>query len=381
MRFALTKEQEEFKQKVKLFAEKEIKPLAALHDKKAEFPVEIIKKASELGLMGMCIPKAYGGLEVDHVSYVIAIEEISKACASTGVTISVNNSLVCIPIYKFGDEEQRKKYLVPLAKGTKLGAFALTEPNAGSDASAIQTTAELEGENYILNGTKIFVTNACKAETFVVFGITDKAKGPKGISAFIVERNTKGFSIGSKEDKLGILASDTAELVFDNATIPRTNILGKEGQGLKVALSTLDYGRIGIAAQAVGIAQAALEEALKYSKERKQFNRAIADFQAIQWMLADMATNIEAARLLVYKAAYSADTQERFSLEASIAKLFASEVAVRSATQAIQILGGYGYICDNIVERLYRDSKITEIYEGTSEIQRLIIASSLLGKR
>ncbi|MDI6855755.1 MAG: acyl-CoA dehydrogenase [Candidatus Thermoplasmatota archaeon] len=376
MIFSLTKEQEEFKNKVKAFAEEELFPIASIQDKKSEFPVQAMKRASELGLMGMCVPKEYGGLGLDHLSYVLAIEEISRACASSGVTISVNNSLVCTPIYKFGTEEQKKKYLTKLAKGEYLGAFALTEPNAGSDAGAVATKAELEGNNYILNGTKIFITNACKGNVFIVFAATGPTK--KRISAFIVEHGYEGFSIGTKEQKLGILASDTAELSFDNCKVPKENLIGNEGEGFKIALNTLDYGRIGIASQALGIAQNAYEISLKYSKQRKQFGKAISEFQAIQFTLADMATQIDAARMLVYKAAYVADTGKRFSKEAAMAKLFASEVAMKVTTQAIQILGGYGYTEDYIVERLYRDAKITEIYEGTSEIQRLVIAESLL---
>ena len=378
MKLVLTEKQEKFKQKVREFVEKEIKPVASINERNAEYPEEIIKKASHLGLMGMCIPKEYGGLGLDHVSYAVAIEEISRGDASTGVILSVNNSLVCDAIYRFGTEEHKIKYLTKLAKGEYLGAFALTEANAGSDAGAIQSTATLEGNEYILNGTKSFTTNGPQADTFLTFALTDPTKGSKEISAFIVERKKKGVSIGSKEDKLGIRASGTSEVLFENAPVPKENLLGSEGMGIKIALGTLDCGRIGIGAQAVGIAQAAFEEALKYSVKREQFGKPICKFQAIQWMLADMATKIDAARLLVYRAAYLDNIGKKFVKEASMAKLFASETAMEVTQTAIQILGGYGYTTDSIVERLYRDAKITEIYEGTSEIERIVISRSLM---
>ena len=381
MKLVLTEKQEKFKQKVREFVEQEIKPVASINEQNAEYPEEIIKKATQLGLMGICIPKKYDGLGLDHVSYAVAIEEISRGDASTGVILSVNNSLVCDAIYRFGNEEHKTKYLTKLARGEHLGAFALTEANAGSDAGAIQTTAELKGNEYILNGTKIFITNAPTANTFLTFAVTDKTKGSEGISAFIVESGAKGVNIGSKEDKLGIRASGTSEVVFDNAVVPKTNLLGTEGIGFKIALITLDYGRIGIGAQALGIAQSAFDEALKYSKQRKQFGKPISEFQAVQWMLANMAMNIDAARLILYRGAYAADSGKRFSKEASMAKLFASEVAVEVTQTAIQILGGYGYTTDSIVERLYRDAKITQIYEGTSEIERIVISRSLIDEK
>ena len=379
MKLVLTEKQEELKQKVREFVEKEIKPVASINEQNAEYPEEIVKKASQLGLMGICIPEEYGGMGLDHVSYAVAMEEISRGDASTGVILSVNNSLVCDAIHRFGTEEQKKKYLTKLAKGECLGAFALTEANAGSDAGAIQSTAVLEGNEYILNGTKIFTTNGPQADIFLTFALTEPLQGSKGMSAFIVERKNKGVSIGSKEDKLGIRASGTSEVLFESAPVPRENLLGTEGAGFKIALATLDYGRIGIGAQAVGIAQAAFEEAVKYSVKREQFGKPISEFQAVQWMLANMAVKIDAARLVLYRGAYAADTGKRFSKEASMAKLFASETAMEVTQTAIQVLGGYGYTTDSIVERLYRDAKITQIYEGTSEIERIVISRNLIG--
>jgi alkylation response protein AidB-like acyl-CoA dehydrogenase len=315
---------------------------------------------------------------MDAVSYSIAVEEISRCDASVGVTMSVNNSLVCQPIMDFGSEDLKKKYLPALAEGRQLGAFSLTEPEAGTDAGAVQCTAVLDGDEYVINGTKIFVTNGGKADIILLFASTDRSLKTKGISAFIVEKATPGFSVGKKEDKMGMRASDTSELIFDDCRIPKENLVDKEGMGFKIAMSALDGGRIGIASQAVGLGQACLEEAVKYSKQRKQFGKPICEFQAIQWTLADMATEIEAARLLTYRAAFLKDKGLRYSKEAAQAKLFASEAAVKASINAVQIHGGYGYMKEYDVERYFRDSKLTEIYEGTSEVQRLVIAANVL---
>ncbi len=378
MDFKYSEEQEILRDTIRDFAQKEIAPVAAELDAEARFPKDIVAKLAELGFMGMMIPSTYGGSELDAVCYVIAVEEISKACASTGVTVSVQNSLVCQPLLDHADEEQKKKFLVPLASGKKLGAFSLTEPDAGSDIANVQATAVLEGDHYVINGTKIFVTSGGDADTIVLFASTDRSKKSKGISTFIVEKDTPGFSPGKKENKMGMRASGTYELVFENARIPKENLLGQEGEGMKISLRALDGGRIGIAAQAVGIAQAALDASIEYSKQRKQFGKVICEFQAIQWMLADMATEIDAARLLTYRVADLKDQGVRYTKEAAMAKLYASEVAMRSAIKAVQIHGGYGYMKEYPVERNFRDAKLTEIYEGTSEIQRLVIAASLL---
>jgi butyryl-CoA dehydrogenase len=378
MDFNPTKEQEMIRHMVSEFAEKEVKPRAAEIDETGEFPWETIKKMAQLNLLGLPIPKEYGGAGVDSVSYSIAVEEISKRCAATGVIMSVHTSVGTYPIYLFGTEEQKKKFVVPLAKGERIGAFALTEPGAGSDAQGVQTTAVLKGDHYILNGSKIFITNGGVAGSVIVMAMTDKSKGHRGISAFIVEKDTEGFSLGSKEKTMGVIGSDTSELVFENCRVPKENLLGEEGMGFKIAMRALDGGRIGIAAQALGIAEGALQESIKYAKEREQFGRPISKFQAVQWMIANMATEIEAARLLTYRASYLKDQGASFSKEAAMAKLYASEVARRSTIKALQIHGGYGYTKDYPVERFFRDAKITEIYEGTSEIQRMVIASSLL---
>ncbi|HEC89189.1 MAG TPA: acyl-CoA dehydrogenase [Thermoplasmatales archaeon] len=379
MQLELNEQQKMIQKMVREFAEKEIAPVASELDKKAKYPTEILKKMAKLGLLGAIIPQEYGGAGLDTISYTIIIEEISKKCASTGVITSVHNSLVSWPIMKYGNEEQKKKYLPILARGEKIGAFAGTEPNAGSDLGAMQTTAELKGDKYIINGNKTFITSGSKAGVLIVFAVTDKSLGSKGISAFIVENTMKGFKVGDTFEKMGINANHVTELIFEDMEVPKENLLGKEGEGFKIALSALDGGRIGIAAQAVGIAQAALEESIEYSKQRQQFGRPIAKFQAIQWMLADMATRIEAVRQLVYKAAYAKDhKQGRYSKEAAMAKLFASETAMDAVIKAVQIHGGYGYTKEYTVERLFRDAKITEIYEGTSEVQRLVIANSLL---
>lgn len=378
MDFLLNEEEKMMQDMVRNFAAKEVAPLAAKMDETGEFPVELVKKMGELGLMGVDVPEEYGGAGMNYMCYAIAIEELARYCGNTSVIMSVNNSLVCSPLQKFATDEQKKKYLVPLASGKKLGCFGLTEPNAGSDAGGIQTTAVKDGDYYILNGSKIFITNATHADTALIFASTDKSLKHKGITCFIVEKGTKGFEVGKVEHKLGINASGTAELVLQDVKIPAENRLGSEGEGFKIAMYTLDCGRIGIAAQALGIARGALEESIKFAKERVQFGKPIAEFQAIQWMIADMATEIDAARLLVRRAAFLKDSGHKFSKESSMAKLFAAETAMRATTKAIQIHGGYGYSKEYPVERYFRDAKITEIYEGTSEIQRLVIASNIL---
>ena len=383
MNFQLTEEQKMIQEMTHDFCEKEIMPRAEEIDKEHRYPKEIIDKMGELGLMGIAVPEEYGGAGMDTISYVVALEEIARGCASTGVIMSVNNSLVCDPILEFGNEEQKKKYLTPLANGEKLGCLGLTEPNAGSDAGNIRCSAVLDGDEYVINGTKLFITNGREADTIVLIVLTDKNKGVKGISALIVEKETPGYSVGKIEEKLGIHGTSTTELIFENARVPKENLLGKEGGGFKVALTTLDGGRIGIAAQALGIARAALEESTAYANERVQFGKPIAALQAIQWMLADMATELDAARLLTLRAAYIKDYKKEFSRTAystasAMAKLKAAEVSSFVANKALQIHGGYGYTMDYAAERHLRDAKITEIYEGTSEIQRLVIANNLL---
>lgn len=378
MKLELNDQQKMIQKMVREFAEKEIAPVAAELDKQEEYPTKILEKMAKLGLLGTIIPTEYGGAGLDTISYATVIEEISRKCSSTGVITSVHNSLVSHPIMKYGTEEQKKKYLTILAKGEEIGAFAATEPNAGSDLGAMQTTAVLKGNKYIINGDKTFITSGSEAGIIIVFAVTNKEAGSKGISAFIVEDSFKGYKVGSIFEKLGINASKTSELIFEDMEVPKENLLGKEGEGFKIALSTLDGGRIGIAAQAVGIARAALDESIEYAKQRQQFGRPLAKFQAIQWMIADMATRIEAARYLVYNASYLKDKGERFSKEAAMAKLYASETAMDAVIKAVQIHGGYGYTKEYAVERLFRDAKITEIYEGTSEIQRLVISGSLL---
>lgn len=378
MKFVLSEEHEMLKKMVRDFADNEVAPGAAERDETEEFDRNIFDQMAELGLTGIPFPEEYGGSGSDYISYAIAVEELSRVCASTGVTLSAHTSLGSWPIYKYGTEEQKKKFLKPLAEGKKIGAFGLTEPSAGSDAGATRTTAVLDGNEYVLNGSKIFITNAGVAEIYVVFASTDRTKGSKGISAFIVKKGTPGFTFGKKEKKLGIRSSTTMELVFENCRIPKENLLGQEGQGFKIALATLDGGRIGIAAQAVGIAQGALEQATNYSKQREQFGKSIAEFQGIQFMLADMATKVEAARLLTYQAAYFESNGIPHGKAAAMAKLFASETAMEVTTKAVQVFGGYGYTREYPVERMMRDAKITEIYEGTSEVQRLVIASYIL---
>ncbi len=378
MDFKLSKEHEMARTLFRDFAQNEVKPFAQEVDETEIFPRETVTKMQKYGFLGIDVPKQYGGQGCDSLAYVMAIEEISKVCATTGVILSAHTSLCCGPILKFGTEEQKQKYLVPLASGKKLGAFALTEPNAGTDAAGQQTKAALDGDEWVLNGSKIFITNGKEADVYIVFAMTDKSLGTKGISAFIVEKGTLGFTFGTKEKKMGIRGSSTYELVFTDCRIPKDNLLGAQGKGFSIAMQTLDGGRIGIAAQALGIAAGALDAATAYVKERKQFGRALAKFQNTQFKLADMATRIEAARLIVYKAAMAKDTQKRFSVEAAMAKLFAAETAMAVTTEAVQLLGGYGYIREYDVERMMRDAKITEIYEGTSEVQRMVISGALL---
>jgi alkylation response protein AidB-like acyl-CoA dehydrogenase len=360
------------------FAEEELYPTAEHRDEMEEFPYAAVKKLGELGFMGMMVPEQYSGAGLDTVSYALAIEEIARVDASCAVIMSVNNSLVCFGINDFGTEEQKQKYLIPLASGKALGAFALSEPEAGSDATNQRTTARRDGNYYILNGTKNWITNGANADFIIVMAAIDPSKGAHGIGAFIVEKTFEGFTIGKKERKLGIRSSDTVSLSFQDVRVPAENLIGDEDFGFKFAMKTLDGGRVGIGAQAVGIAQACLDASVKYSKERKAFDRPIAELQAIQFKIADMATDIEAARLLVLNAAIKKDSGKRYSKEAAMGKLYASKIAVRSALEAIQIHGGYGYIREYHVERYLRDAKITEIYEGTSEIQRIVIARDIL---
>ena len=380
MSFKTTEVHENLRQKVREFAENEVKPIAFMLDQNNEFPTEAIKKFAEMGLMGIPYPIEYGGAGMDTLSYAIAVEELSRVDGGTGVILSAHVSLGSYPIYAFGTEEQKQKYLVPLASGEKLGAFGLTEPNAGSDAGGTETTAVLEGDHYILNGGKIFITNADKADTYVVFAVTTPGIGTRGISAFIVEKGWEGFTFGDHYDKMGIRSSSTAELIFNNVKVPKENLLGKEGEGFKIAMATLDGGRIGIASQALGIAQGAFENALAYSKERIQFGKPIAQQQIISFKLADMATKIRAARFLVYSAAELKENHEPFGMESAMAKQYASDICLEVVNDALQIFGGTGYLKGMEVERAYRDAKICTIYEGTNEIQRVVIASHLIGK-
>jgi butyryl-CoA dehydrogenase len=379
MKFELSEEQSLIREMVRDFAEAEIAPSAAQRDEDERFDRELMFDAlAELGLTGIIFPEQYDGAGADYISYAIAVEELSRVCASTGVTLSAHISLCANPIYLFGTDEQKERFLAPLARGEKLGAFGLTEPSAGSDAGGTKTTARKDGAEWILNGSKIFITNAGDAEVYVVLARTDKeAAKHHGISAFIVEKGTPGFSFGKKESKMGIRSSPTMEIVFEECRIPAANLLGEEGGGFKVAMKTLDGGRIGIASQALGIAQGALDQAVAYAKERSQFDRPITAFQGVSFQLADMATQTEAARLMVYNAAYRASAGLSYSQASAMAKLMASETAMKVTTQAVQILGGYGYTREFPVERMMRDAKITEIYEGTSEIQRLVIGSAL----
>ena len=380
MEFNVPKTHELFRQMIREFVEKEVKPIAAEVDENERFPMETVEKMAKIGIMGIPIPKEYGGAGGDNLMYAMAVEELSKACATTGVIVSAHTSLGTWPILKFGNEKQKQKYLPKLASGEWIGAFGLTEPNAGTDAAGQQTMAVQDPETgeWILNGAKIFITNAGYAHVYVVFAMTDKSKGLKGISAFIVEANTPGFSIGKKEKKLGIRGSATCELIFENCRIPKENLLGDKGKGFKIAMMTLDGGRIGIASQALGIAQGALDEAIGYAKERKQFGRNLAAFQNTQFQIANLDVKVEAARLLVYKAAFRETNGLPYSLDAARAKLFAAETAMEVTTKAVQIFGGYGYTREYPVERMMRDAKITEIYEGTSEVQRMVIAANII---
>ncbi len=378
MDFNLTKEQQMVRDLVREFTENEIKPIAAEIDESGEYPWPVLKKMGELNIMGMTVPKEWGGAGVDSISYSIAIEEIAKVCGSTSVIMAVHNSVCCYPIYKFGNDFQREKFLKPLVSGEQIGGFALTEPGAGSDAGAVRMKAIPDGDEYVLEGNKIFITSGTEAGVILLLASTDPSKGTRGLTAFLVEKGTPGFSYGTVENKMGVRASATAELVFENCRIPKENLLGELNQGFQIGMTTLDAGRIGIAAQAVGIAQGALDESVKYAKEREQFGRPIGKFQAIQWKLAEMATKIDAARFLVYKAAYLKDMGKPHTKESAMAKLYASKIAVEVANQAVQIHGGYGYTKDYPVERFFREAKITEIYEGTSEIQRIVIAREVL---
>lgn len=380
MEFNVPKTHELFRQMIREFVEKEVKPIAEEVDENERFPEETVKKMAEIGLMGIPVPKEYGGAGGDYLMYAMAVEELSKACGTTGVIVSAHTSLGTWPILKFGNAKQKEKYLPKMASGEWIGAFGLTEPNAGTDAAGQQTTAvyDKETEEWVLNGSKIFITNAGYAHVYVVFAMTDKSKGLKGISAFIVEATTPGFSIGKKEKKLGIKGSATCELIFENARIPKANLLGDKGKGFKIAMMTLDGGRIGIASQALGIAAGALDEAIGYAKERKQFGRSLAKFQNTQFQIANLDVKVEAARLLVYKAAFRESNKLPYSLDAARAKLFAAETAMEVTTKAVQIFGGYGYTREYPVERMMRDAKITEIYEGTSEVQRMVIAANII---
>lgn len=381
MRIKLNEDQELLRDTVRRFADEVVRPRAKEIDESGVFPRDFFDEAGGLGLAGVCVAEEYGGAGMDTISYCLVIEEISRACASSGVILSVNNSLVCDPIAKYGSEEQKREFLTPLASGRMLGCFALTEPGAGSDPAAVRTSAVRDGDDYVLNGNKVFITNGTHADLALVFATVDPEKKHRGMSSFLVPASTPGYSRGGHEYKLGVNASGTTELAFEDLRIPAHHRLGDEGEGFRVAMTTLDGGRIGIAAQAVGIAQAAFEEALTYAREREQFGRPISEFQAIQHYLADMATELDAARLLTWKAAWAKDSGKRYTLEASQAKLFASEMSQRVTNKALQIHGGYGYIKEYNVERYFRDARITEIYEGTSEIQKLVIAGWELENR
>jgi butyryl-CoA dehydrogenase len=379
MNFTLTPEQEDIRKLVREFAAKELAPTAAERDEKEYFPRELFDEMGRMGFLGLPYPEEYGGGGMDFVAYALAVEEISKACAATGIGVSVHVSLCAWPIFKYGTEEQKQKFLRPLAEGSKLGAFGLTEPNAGTDVGGATATAVKDGDFYVLNGTKVFNTNGGEAEIEVVFALTNKEAGPfKGMSAFIVEKGTPGFGFGKKEIKMGIRSSVQRELIFENCRIPAANLLGKEGEGFKIAMTTLDGGRIGVAAQSVGIAQAALDHAIKYAKERVQFGKPIASQQAISFMLAEMATKVEAARLLTLRAAFNKSSHIPYAKEAAMAKMFASDAAMEVSTNAVQVFGGYGYSREYPVERLMRDAKITQIYEGTNQAQKMVIAGNIL---
>lgn len=377
MDFSVSKSENLFLQMIREFAEKEVKPLAAEIDEEERFPVETVEKMARLGIMGIPVPVEYGGAGGNNQLYAMAVEELSRVCGTTGVIVSAHTSLCIAPIMENGNEEQKRKYLPRLASGEWLGAFGLTEPNAGTDASGQQTTAIVDGDNYLLNGSKIFITNAEYAHVYIVIAMTDKSLGTKGISAFIVEKDTPGFTIGKKEKKLGIRGSATCELIFENCIIPKANLLGKVNGGFGIAMKTLDGGRIGIAAQALGIAQGAMDETVKYTKERKQFGKSISSFQNTQFQMADMETKIQASRMLVRVASWKKDKNISYSVDAAMAKLFAAETAMEVTTKAVQFHGGYGYTREYPVERMMRDAKITEIYEGTSEVQRMVISAKL----
>ena len=382
MDFTLRKEHEMARTLFRDFAEKEVKPLAQEVDETEEFPRETVRKMAKNGFLGIPVPKEYGGQGCDPLTYVMCVEELSKVCGTTGVIVSAHTSLCCDPIMTFGTEEQKQKYLVPLAKGEKLGAFGLTEPGAGTDAQGQQTKAVADGDDYIINGSKIFITNGKEADVYVIFAVTGtiekRGRKIKEITSFIVEKGTPGFTFGTKEKKMGIRGSSTYELIFTDCRVPKENMLGKLGQGFKIAMHTLDGGRIGIAAQALGIAEGALERTVEYTKERKQFGKPIAALQNTQFQLADMATKVQAAQLLVYKAAMAKASQKEYGFEAAQAKLYAAEVAMEVTTKAVQLHGGYGYTREYDVERMMRDAKITEIYEGTGEVQRMVISAALL---
>ncbi|MDT8860471.1 acyl-CoA dehydrogenase [Alkalihalobacillus sp. MEB130] len=378
MNFLLTEEQEMIRKMVRDFATKEVAPSAAERDEEERFDRAIFDKMAELGLTGIPWPEKYGGIGSDYMSYVIAVEELSRVCASTGVTLSAHTSLAGWPIYKFGTEEQKQTYLRALAEGSKIGAYGLTEPGSGSDAAAMKTTAQLDGDSYVLNGSKIFITNGGVADIYVVFALTDPSLRHKGATAFIIEADTPGFSVGKKEHKLGIRSSPTTEIIFENCRVPVSNRLGKEGEGFKIAMMTLDGGRNGIAAQAVGIAQGALDASIEYAKSRKQFGKSISVHQGISFKLADMATKIEASRLLTYQAAWKESEGLSYGKESAMSKLLAGDTAMEVTVEAVQVFGGYGYTKEYPVERYMRDAKITQIYEGTNEIQRLVIAKMLL---
>lgn len=380
MDFNLSKTENLFLQMIREFAEKEVKPLAAEIDEQERFPIETVEKMGKIGLMGIPIPTQYGGASGTNMMYGMAVEELSRVCGTTGVVLSAHTSLCAAPILENGTEEQKMKYLPKLASGEWIGAFGLTEPNAGTDAAGQQTTAVLDGEEWVLNGSKIFITNGGYAHVYIIIAMTDKSMGTKGISAFIVEKGTPGFSIGKKEMKMGIRGSATTELIFENCRIPKDNLLGKIGGGFAIAMKTLDGGRIGIAAQALGIAQGAMDETVKYTKERKQFGRSISQFQNTQFQMADLETKVQAARLLVRSAHYKKDNGIPYSVDAAMAKLFCAETAMEVTTKAVQFHGGYGYTREYPVERMMRDAKITEIYEGTSEVQRMVIAGKLFKK-
>jgi butyryl-CoA dehydrogenase len=374
----LDKKYEDFRKSIRGFAESQIEPKAQELDEKAEFPFENMKKVAELGLLGMVVPPEFGGTGIDTLRYAIAVEELSRVCGSTGITVAAHNSLAICPVYLFGNEEQKRKYIPPLAKGEKLGAFGLTEPDAGSDAGGTKTTAVLKGDDYVINGSKCFITNSSVAETFVITAVTDKTKGTKGISSFILEKGMKGFTVGKKENKMGLRGSDTATLHFEDLKVSKENLLGKEGEGFKQFLITLDGGRISIGAMALGIAQGALDKALRHAKETVESEKPLIESQAIQFKLADMATQIEASRHLIYYAAFLEDKGQKYVKESAMAKLFASETGRFAADQAIQIFGEYGYSRRYPVERYLRDVKLCEIGEGTSEIQRLVIFRELM---